>query len=431
VKSRPFRIGLMAAVIALGPFGLPGPGPALASASQVSTTIPLLRIGELYPISSLDPTKNLNTDEANVFTLDTLLRLGPDNQLGPGLATSVTEPNPTTYIYHLRQGVKFWDGTALTAADVAYSLDYEGAPANVAAFGKFADFKSATATGPYTVVVRLTQPNAAWQYTAAFPQAGIFEKAFAVAHKGTFGNSQVLIMGSGPWEVKSFDPTTGVTLAANPDWWGGKVNIDKITITFLSSETSLALAMRAGEIDLDPFVGSPRTFGPTSGAQLLTSPSCSVSFFSMNVHQAPWSDVHVRRAVAYALNRTAIIAAGGGYSQPNYSFIPGSQLDGIATASQIDQLLASIPHYDYNLTKAKQEMAESPYPKGFTYSMLDYQYGSSIDVIQVIDAELQQIGINITPKIVPLDAWLANVGTSRQRAVDHLQHRRRLRQSGC
>jgi peptide/nickel transport system substrate-binding protein len=381
------------------------------AATRSGSVIQQLRIGTTFTPSSIDPTKALNANILDQLSLDTLLTVGTNNQLEPNLATSWKQTSPVTYVYHLRHGVKFWDGTTLTATDVAYSLNYEGRPGNVGAFGRFADFRNATATDPYTVEVRLSQPNASWEYTPAFPEAGIFEKAYAVSHGSAFGTPSAPMMASGPWKVDSFDATTGAQFSANPDWWGGPVNVENLSVTYFSSETSLALAMRSGQIDFDPFTASPKTFASTSGVNVITSPnSCSVGFFAMNVQTKPWSDVHVRRAVAYALNRADIIAANGGYAQPYYTFIPAGQLAGIASQPQIKALLSSVPSYKYNLAKAKQELASSAYPQGFSATMLDYSLGNSVNDIEVVDSELAQIGIKITPKIVPLSTWLANVG---------------------
>jgi peptide/nickel transport system substrate-binding protein len=171
-------------------------------------------------------------------------------------------------------------------------------------------------------------------------------------------------MGSGPWKVDSFDPTKGADLSANPDWWGGEAPIQHISLTLFASETSEALAFRAGEIDWAPQINSPRAFASASGAKLQSVPSCGNGFFGMNINDPGWNDVHVRRAVAYALNRTDIIAANGGYAQPIYTLTPPSLLSNVASQCQINGLLGSLPLYQYNLTKARQEMAESAYPHG-------------------------------------------------------------------
>jgi peptide/nickel transport system substrate-binding protein len=378
--------------------------PASPSKPDADSTIPLLRVG-IPAQNSLDETKNIDNWITNLG-LETLLKFGPQGQLEPDLATSWAQTSPVTYVYHLRHGVRFWDGHPLTATDVAYSLNYDRAPGSQLAFA-FTAVKSITATGPDTVTVTLTQPQASWQYVPAEATSYIFEKAFQQAHRATFGQSGTLLMGTGPWIIDSFDPTKGAVVSANPHWWGGKVPIQRITFTFYSSETSTALAFRAGEIDIDPFVSSPRSFAATSGATMLTAPTCGNAIFSMNTTQPGWDDVHVRRAVAYALNRTDLIAAHGGYADPVYTLTPPQLLDSIASQSQVSKLMSSLPLYQYNLAKAKQEMAESAYPHGFSTTILSYDYGTVPDVTQVIVAELAKIGIRAQIKEMSVNAWQA------------------------
>ena len=297
----------LAAVLALLAAGCSSAASAPAS-SAAAATIPLLKVGLASSFPNLDLAKTINANSVDVLTLDTLMKFGPQGQVEPNLATSVTQPDPVTYVYHLRHGVRFWNGDPLTATDVAYSMNHERAPGSQVGF-TYASVKSITATDPYTVAVTLTHPDATWKYTAAEYNSAIFEMKFAQAHQGTFGGSRALIMGSGPWKIDSFDPTKGAELSANPHWWGGKVPVSHISFTFFSSATSEALAFRAGNIDLAPDISQPQSFAATSGAKLIRVPSCSNTWFAMNTQVAPWSDIHVRRAVAYALNRTDIIAA--------------------------------------------------------------------------------------------------------------------------
>src|SRR5262249_42143207 len=158
--------------------------------------------------------------------------------------------------------------------------------------------------------------------------------------------------------VDSFDPTTGIELSANPPWWGGTVPVQHISFKFFSSETSEALAMRADEIDV-AFPNDAATFASASGAKVTSWLNNPIGYFSMNTKLAPWSDIHVRRAVAYALNRTDIIAADGGATsaQPLYDFFPAMDLDLLGTKSQVDSLIAALPKYSYNLPAAKAQMA--------------------------------------------------------------------------
>jgi peptide/nickel transport system substrate-binding protein len=377
-----------------------------ASAPASSATIPLLRIGLPWSQTTLDGTKNINASWITGLGLETLVRFGPQGQVQPSLASSWAQTSPVTYVYHLRHDVRFWDGDPLTAADAAYSLNYDRAAGSQVAFA-FSSVKAITAPDRYTVLVTLRQPDASWQFVPAEINSEIFEKKFAQAHQGSFGKPGVLVMGSGPWVVNSLDPTTGARLTANPHWWGGKVPVQHIAITFYASETSEALAFRAGEIDLDPNIASPQSFAASSGAKLLVTPSCSNAFFGMNTHNPGWDDVHVRRAVAYALNRSDIIAANGGYATPIYTVTPPQLLQTIASPAQISALLKSIPLYPYDLAKARQEMAQSAYPHGFSTTVQAYNYGTATDVFQVIAAELAKIGIRMQIKDMEVTAWQA------------------------
>ncbi len=390
---------------------------ASAHTSGANATIPLLRVGTTFPLSTLDTTKNDTAYVVDDLALETLVNVGPQAQVEPNLATSVTQPNPVTYVYHLRQGVKFWDGDPLTATDVAFSLNYYRAPGSAVA-KQFPAVKSIEATSPDTVVVTLPGPDPAWKYAPAMYGVGIFEAKFFEEHKATFGKPGTLVMGTGPWEVDSLDPTIGAQLSANPHWWGGQVPIKHISVTEYSTETSLALAFRAGEVDLAPEITDAKTFAATSGANLLSTPSCQTGYLSMNTLTAPWNDVHVRRAAAYALNRSDIIAAEGGYATPLYTFIPPAALETVASQSQVSHLLGSLNLYPYNLTRARQEMAESAYPHGVSTTILAFPYGNDVNVAQVVAADLQKIGINAQIEEPTFADAVANLtGPARQRAT--------------
>jgi peptide/nickel transport system substrate-binding protein len=398
-----------AAVLAFGLAACSGSAATPSGATASSATIPLLRVGRDQDITSLDETKNIYADQVSGLSLDTLLTYNQQGKLEPYLASSWAQTSPVTYVYHLRHGATFWDGHPVTATDVAYSLNYDRRPGSEVAFA-FIHVKSIVATGPDTVTVVLTQPEASWKYVPAEETSFIFEKQFQEAHASTFGLPGTLVMGSGPWIIKSLDPTKGATLVANPHWWGGKVMIQRITFSFFATETSEALAFRAGEIDADPDISSPKSFASTSGATILSAESCGNGFFSMNTSQPGWDDVHVRRAVAYALNRTDIIAAAGGYATPIYTFTPPQLLDAVASPSQVNGLLASLPLYQYNLAKARQEMAESAYPHGFSATLDTSNDQISIDENEVIAAELAKIGIQLKVKAVDTNT-LASMDT--------------------
>jgi peptide/nickel transport system substrate-binding protein len=389
-----------AAVLAVGSAGTWAAAPVAASAA--GGVIPLLTIGDTGAGSSLDVSKF--AEAGNVpGALEGLLTYGPNGQPEPQLAQSVSTPNRTTYVFHLRHGVTFWDGDAMTSADVVNTLDYYRRPASVLA-PAYVAVKSVQAAGPYTVVVALSQPDAAFESWLA-EESLIFEKKFQEEHPTTMGDPSVGIMGTGAFEVDSWDPTTGIQLSANPHWWGGPVRVEHVSVKFFANETSEALAFRAGEVNVAFPAGS--SFGSTAGVKVEWAPSDYEGMFSMNVHVAPWDNIYVRRAVAYALNRTDLVKALGIPGQAVTTLIPPDQLGLLGSRAQVSALINSLPSYPYNLATAKAELAMSPYPHGFTAPTNTLECGTYTPETEVIAAELAKIGINLNIREQSFTQWIA------------------------
>jgi len=372
----------------------------------------------------LDPAvTTLNFDKSNVgyalggLVMEPLLIAEKSGKLEPWLAQSWKQVNPTTYIYNIRHGVRFSDGNVLTATDVAFSLNFYRRPGSLDAYNFPTTLKSITASGPYTVKVSMTKPDAAWAVVPASDTLAIFEKKFYEEHKSTFGQPGTGVMGTGPWEITSYNGTTSAELKANPHYWRGKVNIKTVSVQFFSSETSEALAFRDGAIDL-AFPIDNRAFASTAGVNLTTVPSYAVQGeFGMNTLQKPWNNVHVRRAVAYALDRNALINAWGGYATPIYQFLTAGMLENIGSPAQVDSVLKSVPVYPYNLAKAKAEMAQSPYPHGVNATISVESAGSYPNVSQAIAAELARIGIHLKLNVMTFDQQTANLTSGNRQGI--------------
>jgi peptide/nickel transport system substrate-binding protein len=367
---------------------------AQASARRSSYEIPLLRWGMGGTYSTTDPAKFGFGFGSSAESLEFLLKLGPTGNLLPNLALSITQPGPAVYVYHLRHGVKFWDGNEMTSADVANALNYERYPTSVAA-AYFTSVKSITATDRYTVAVTMKHRDATWAKQLA-TSGPIFEKSFQDAHKTTMGNPGVLIVGTGPFVIDSLDPTVGggIELSANPHWWGGPVPVKHISLKFFSDETAEALAMRAGAIDVT-FPSVAASFASTSGLKIISVPGFPRGYFAMNTRMAPWNDVHVRRAVAYALNRAELAKLVGPDATPiNYMILPKS-LRELGSQAQVDAALKGVPTYPFSLAKAKAELAKSKYPNGFTATTFTLDFGEYTPETEAIVGQLQKIGINL------------------------------------
>jgi peptide/nickel transport system substrate-binding protein len=372
---------------------------ASASGGKAAATIPLLRVrtDSMYGTLNPGPTLGCYSSYCSLF-YERLFRFDlKTGKMTPGLALSVTNPSRQIYIYHLRHGVKFWDGNEMTADDVANSLNFIRFPKNVSS-APFVNVKSVTALDKYTVEVTLKHPDASWAIIPA-TFGVIFEKKFQQAHLQTFGQPGTGTMATGPFEIDSFNGIDDMELSANPHWWGGKVNIQHVSLKLIADDQAAGLAVRSGAIDVAPAFGSPRTMtSAVGGAANVTTLlfDTSQTYISMNVDQAPFSDVHVRRAIAYATDRAGYIAVSGG-GKPLVTMITPVQLGTVASPPQVAGLVKSLQTYPYSVAKAKAELAKSKYPNGFS-TTIDCSAGDQR--CQVLAGQLTKIGINAQVKTV-------------------------------
>ncbi|MEG8279813.1 ABC transporter substrate-binding protein [Streptomyces sp. AHA2] len=368
-----------------------------------------LKVGVLGTIPTLDPAKNIG---AGLYThtlgLESLLRIGRDGRLEPWLADTFEQKSPVVHEYRLRRGVKFSDGSPLTSEDVRYSWEYyagKGSPRG----HYYANIAGIATPDERTVRVTLKVPDASWKYTPAMFWSGIFQKKFAQAHKKTFGQPGTLMVATGPWKFDSLNPTSGMELSANPHYWGGKPPIGRISVTSYTEDNSLALALRSGEIDISPSIGAPKGFDATAGKNTVTTvPTCATALMSMPTQTAPWDDVHVRRAVAYAVDRDSVIASTQGRAgAPQRTLISPLVMRTLGSKEQVDKALDSVPGYDHDLGKAKAELSKSKVPHGFSGTFVTSQ--SAAAPAQVIADQLKKIGVKLKIRSMNDTAWAAAV----------------------
>lgn len=346
--------------------------------------------------------------------------LTPDGTMHPWLATGYRRLGTKGWAYSIRKGVKFWDGHELTAKDVAASWNFDGyhnvdGPVKGGTTSPFfSSVASVKATSKYVVLVTMKTPDATWRTVPSQYFMGISERSWLIAHDKTLGNPGTLMMGTGPWIPSNFNPTSGVDFTANPHYWNAKnypVPFKKIHVKFYAEEQSLALAARAGDIDFALSVGSPKTFKATSGGwPVTTAPTCGVGLLSMPTQTAPFNDIHVRRAIAYAVNKEDIVKAlAGGASGPQDYLVVPSLLQLLAPKATVEKALKSVPILEHSIAKAKQEMAKSSVPNGFSTTMVEANDPVTLNVAQVIAAELKQIGIDAKVSGMSTAAYYAQI----------------------
>lgn len=379
-----------------------------------SKTINQLTWGLDTNIRGLDYTHSGDPESATVIFLgmEPLVKYDRLGRIKPDLAKSFSNPNPTTYVYNLRPGVKFWDGRPLTPADVIYSL-HRFAAKDSESSTFFANVKSIKATGARQIRVKLKKPDPFFRYTLAVTPIG--EKHFWSTHLKNIGHPGVLNMGTGPFKFTSFDPATGVTLVRNDHYWGKEPAIKKLTIKFISDPNTMFLAIRSHQIDGSfkvPYAQVPQ-YRKLPGISVLVRSSELPAYISLDVQDPPFTNIHVRRAFAYATDKAGMVhAVLNGLGSPAPAMPPPLQWGDLMPQSKVRALYKSIQHYTFSLAKAKAELAKSPVPNGFTVSVTYPDNTPELGkALEILGADLKQIGVTLNVKQVPHSEWVNNLYT--------------------
>jgi peptide/nickel transport system substrate-binding protein len=405
---------------ALGTGGVLLSEPALAAASarrgkarRATDTLTWALPGTIRSLDFVHSYDSLTTAVVGLG-LEGMLVFDDRGALKPRLAKSWSRPTALTYIYKLRTDVKWWDGTPFTADDVAFSMGQHLDPkvgSQVASF--YANVKSIKATGTHEITIKMKSPDSAFQYVPAGHAGLIVQKAYAQKQGKKIGTPSTLTMGTGPYKITKYTPDEGVSLVRNDGYWGPKPAISQIEIKFIAAQATRLLAMRSGQIDgaFEVPVDQADQWSRISTSRLLFAPQLSVYFFSFDVESAPWSDVHVRRAVAYACDKTGIVKTQfRGHGTEAKSLVPPGQWGGVLAQPAVRKLYSSFPAYNFNMAKAKAELAQSSVPNGFSATVV---YPDSVPVLGkmclILSQNLKQLGINLTVKQVNADKWLNDI----------------------
>jgi peptide/nickel transport system substrate-binding protein len=345
-----------------------------------------------------------------------LFSLVQDHILAPGtfgqpttgegaVASSWRAVNPTTYTYTIRKGVKFSDGSTLTAKDVAFTMNLHR---NKATGSKMADFfgnVSSITTKGNVVTVKLLKPDSNWQYTPAASPGLVYSQADYQRKGQNFGTPSGMPIGTGPYMFSSFAPNSQVTLTRNPYYKGKKYPWDKIVFPLIPDEQARLLALQSGQIDGTFAVpnNSIGTWVKSSGMRVGTYVSGGWRGFSIDVEDGPFQDLHVRRALAYSLDKPGINEAlTSSRGKVLAGLPPLIFLKSILPQKEIDAALKKVPSYPYSVSDAKAELSKSAYPNGFS-TTLNVPTGCPACLLlsQTLAQGAGKIGININLNMMP------------------------------
>jgi peptide/nickel transport system substrate-binding protein len=357
-----------------------------------------------------------NTQCVQVVGLEGLLTPSDSLGLQPLLATSYVYDEPgLKYVFQIRPGVKFWDGTPMTPNDVVFSLTRHIDPkvgSQIA--GYFVNVAAYTVTGPNQVTAHLKRPDPL--VANALPFAPILSQAFVEKTGKALGSpgSTVNIMGTGPYKVTAFPNTTSATVERNDIYWGPAPVVQKCVFNCIPDDQTLMLAMQSGQASgcFGVPVQQTAQWQQISTIRLSSAPGMAVSFLSFDLSESPYNDIHVRRAFAYAADRAGYVKAFlGGNGTPAVTMVPPQQWGSVLPQAQVLKLYAELPSYPYNLAMARNELAQSSVPHGFTTNnvLVPSNFPATVKTLESLSTTVKSLGINMPVQQVTSNDWLANL----------------------
>ena len=333
---------------------------------------------------------------SNVF--EGLTRFGPDGSVNPGLAASwdISEDG-LRYTFNLREGVAFHDGTAMDAEDVVFSLDRARAEDSTnAQKALFAEIEGVEAVDPTTVRVTLSTANGSFLFNMAWGDA-------VIVASESIENIKTNPVGTGAFKFSNWVQGDQIELVRNEDYWGTPANLETATFKFISDPTAAFAAMMAEDVDVFYSYPAPENlpqFEADARFEVLVGSSEGETILAINNLMEPFTDVRVRKAVAHAIDRQAIIdGAMFGLGTPiGTHFAPHNP-------DYVD--LTSNSQYDPEL--AKSLLTEAGYPDGFTTTLKLPPPSYARRGGEIIASQLRAVGIQTEISNLEWAQWLEQV----------------------
>lgn len=313
-------------------------------------------------IVSLDPARAFDFNSGVLVgnVTESLFRLDPAGKPSPNLATSYATPTPTTLVLQLRNGVKFHDGSPMTAEDVAYSLSRNKSPDVGSYVGYFFDrVTSIVATGPSEVTISLSAPDDRLVPALGTTAGAIVSRAFMEHNGARAGTPSVGIVGTGPYRFVSWRQGESATLERNPDYWnfaGRTMAVERFVVQVLTQESTIVQGLQSGSIDgaFESALSGQAIahLASTPRLQLNRVDGAGTMLLSYNEATPPFNDPRVRNAVSLCIDKAGILqSTWGGIGKLINSMSPPSLWT--YDNAQFAKAYASYPDYKPDLIKAK------------------------------------------------------------------------------
>ncbi|HLT59021.1 MAG TPA: ABC transporter substrate-binding protein [Limnochordales bacterium] len=407
---RPFQRGwVAAALICAGLLALAGHG--LAQAPQVFVVALETDVVQFDPVKIQDAT----TSQVAFQIYEHLLKRDYDGNLEPALATRwESDPTGQVWTFHLRQGVRFHDGSPFNAEVVKWHFERAMGPDSYFQT-QYSVIDRIETPDDYTVVFHLKEPNAAFIDNIILANAGFIPSKKAFEEKGdAFPYEPV---GTGPFKWNTWVKGQRVELARNDDWWGDGPKLDRLVIRVIPEANTQVIELetggvhlitRASQTDLERLQQNPDVV-------VITKPAYRTRALEFNVAQPPFDDVRVRQAIQYAVDMPLIVRA---LAEP--LLVPADSVVPVASWAYAGE--GVLPNYPYDLQKAEKLMREAGFvrdaqgrwtkdgqPLRMTIHTPDNRYYMDVDISAAVANQLTRFGIETNVRVMEWAAYLEEV----------------------
>jgi peptide/nickel transport system substrate-binding protein len=350
---------------------------------------------------------NTSAYEPGNLAYESLVRWDRDLKVLPALAESWETPDDRTYIFHLRQGVKFHSGKEFDTGDVVYSLNAQKTPpppGNVNTF--YPKVGSAEAVDKYTVKLNMSQPDGtvlgylAWNIYSHIVPAGLYDTT----------DPRNTADGTGPYKITEFVPNDHVTLVRHPNYWrSGFPYLDGITFKVMTDQQARVAALRSGAVDGASISADViPTLSNDSNLTVLKTVTAAFRELQLTIKGAgkPWEDVKVRQAINSAIDRQAIIDNVYAGDATFTSKIPTSYGDWPIPEADLRSRWEK-----YDLDAAKKLMSDAGV-SGFDVTLQAIANPNDyVQVAEVVKSQLAKININVTVQPLEIGTFANNNST--------------------
>ncbi len=376
---------------------------------------------------TIDPALNSAVDGGNMLlhAFECLLIVDQDGKLAPGQAESwETSEDGLTWTFHLREGLKWSDGTPLTANDFVYSWKRVCDPMVAApyaetvlsmvagyedAIGGNLDALQVVAQDDLTLVVTLNAPCSYFGSLAAFATLSPVQQGTVEANGDAWATAPETYVSNGPFYMTEWVPGSHILFSKNPNYWNADaIKLDGIQFALIEDSNAAYSAYQTGEVLMIKDVPTEEIPSLEGNADFFVDPIIGTYYISLNLNRDAFKDAKVRQALSLAIDRdyVANTLMQGTYSPASNFMGPGwIDTDG---APFIDKANGGAPYIDTadfegNLEKAKALLEEAGYPNGEGFPAISYttnDAGYHKVVAEYLQQAWAELGIDLQVNIV-------------------------------